>query len=118
MAPQILKKRTDSDEILFEKIRCSLQSILANLTAEEVAIITGNEGRSKSSSQPRYSYEEFCHDLNLNDMYSRRILELLVKETLSRRSQRKYVAEDPDDDCLYGMEVEELTGIAWQAWDN
>lgn len=34
-----------------------------------------------------YSYEQFCEDLDLEDIYSRRLVELLVKETFNRRHE-------------------------------
>jgi len=62
---------TNSDAILVAKFQ-SVRAIIAN-----------NLGPTTP-----YSYEEFCSDLDVEDVYTRRLLELLVRETANKARRR------------------------------
>jgi hypothetical protein len=72
-----------SDIVLLQKLQ-SLQHIICSLEPE-------------SPLNESYSYEDFVNDLDVDDIYTRRLLELLVRETASKRAgQRAGQSLKPD----------------------
>lgn len=63
-----------SETLLLEKLGC-LRQVIQKLREEETIPST-------------YSYDRFCNDLDVNDVYIQRLLELLVKETADQTHNR------------------------------
>jgi hypothetical protein len=70
MGASIPSKESDSQVALLNKLEL-VRPIVDQLVMD-------------GSLSPQYSYEQFCQDLDLGDVYSKRLVELLVKETYNK----------------------------------
>lgn len=72
------------DGVLLEKLRVVEELMNASSLAEELTAVRGRP----------YSYEMFCQDLDVRNVYTRRLLELLIKETATKARRRADVSSN------------------------
>lgn len=70
MGASVPAKRSDAQTVLLNKMEL-VRSIVEELKVEGTLPL-------------HYSYEQFCEELDLGDIYTKRLIELLVKETFNR----------------------------------
>jgi hypothetical protein len=109
---------TDCERLLLSKLRF-VREIIQDIGPEDTSSWDCDE---RTLEPLNYSYEDFCNDLDVGDVYTRRLIELLVRETAAKRreSQQADANSEPRGNYVttaassFGepLYVETLEGVA------
>lgn len=101
--------------MLLSKLR-SVREIIEDISPHDTCPWDSDQ---KQLEPLNYSYEDFCRDLDVSDVYTRRLIELLVRETATRQPAQSAAAKTGADNgrnyvtssYSESMYVETLDGV-------